>query len=268
MWPDGRGDDTAGLKHAMHVLAAAAQGIEPQQLPTVLCETAVELLPVAGASVSLTDGGAVRALWHATDPTAARLAEAQYTLGDGPCQKAVDLVAPVLASDLTQGPEARRWPVFAQQAVELGVRSVSSFPLGTNGLVMGTLDLYRDVVGALTGRNLHVALMARDALTFALLGLSSGRRGSDAGSDVEVRSWVEAAEADHAEVHQAVGMIMVQLGVDPQQALDRLRARAFVQGCTITAMAREVLARTVRFLPETTEVERADWQHGTEEEGR
>ncbi|MGW6950206.1 PP2C family protein-serine/threonine phosphatase [Streptomyces xanthophaeus] len=48
---------------------------------------------------------------------AGRLAEAQYTLGDGPCHTALTRRAPVLAGDLTRGLDADRWPVFAQQAV-------------------------------------------------------------------------------------------------------------------------------------------------------
>jgi hypothetical protein len=115
----------------------------------------------------------LRAMWCASDSTAARLAEAQYTLGEGPCQSALALVTPVLAADLTQGTDVRRWPVFAQQALQLGVRAVFSRPLGARAQAIGTLDLYRATGGGLSERHLRFALMVRDAITFAVLNLQS-----------------------------------------------------------------------------------------------
>ncbi|MFE7115529.1 GAF and ANTAR domain-containing protein [Streptomyces sp. NPDC057654] len=241
------------------VTAAAA---DPRQLPATLCRACVELLPVTSASVSIVGSRTVSALWCASDRTAARLAEAQYTVGDGPCQSAIELVAPVLAPDLTRGPDARRWPVFAQQAVELGVRAVFSLPLGTSAQAIGTLDLYRDTTGELSERDLRIALLARDAVTFAVLNLQIAPDSRDQAAGTGVASWVEAAEADHMEVHQAIGMVMVQLGVDPEQALDRMRAYAFVQGRTVTEVSQDVLARTVRFHPDTKP------NHAAEDHGR
>ncbi|MGW4561915.1 GAF and ANTAR domain-containing protein [Streptomyces sp. NPDC004561] len=191
----------------------------------------------------------MRPTWCASDQTAARLAEVQYTLGAGPCQSALDRAAPVLAVDLTQGPDARRWPVFAHQAVELGVKAVFSLPLGVGASAIGTLDLYREVAGALADRDLRTALWVRDAMTFTLLNLHTADEHQRAGEGGVV-SWMDAAEADHTEVYQAVGMIMVQLRVDSEQALDRLRARAFAEGRTVDQVARDVTARRLRFRPE------------------
>lgn len=275
MWPEQHGDDPADRRHITDALTRAAQGLDAKEVPAALCRASLRLLPVTGISVSLGAGNSVRALWCASDETAARLAEAQYTLGDGPCRTALELVAPVLAPDLTKGPDARRWPVFARQAVELGVLAVFALPLGTGGQAVGTLDLYRDTLGTLSERDLRIALLVSDAVTFAVLNQMPGTDDSAQPDDGGVASWVEAAEADHAEVHQAVGMVMVQLGVDPQQALDRLRARAFVLGRTVTEVARDVLTRSVRFRPETdpgtdpgTDPDVDTGRRGTNEEGR
>ncbi|MGC5567629.1 GAF and ANTAR domain-containing protein [Streptomyces sp. FR-108] len=250
-WPGRRqpseAEDRRRVTEAFTALASSSQ---VQRVPELLCGACVDLLPVTGASISITGNRTARALWCASDATAAFLAEAQYTLGDGPCQSALDRAAPVLAPDLTGGPDARRWPVFAQQAVELGVRAVFSLPLGAGALAIGTLDLYRDTAGALSPRDLRIALLVRDAVTFAVLNLEAAWDGLSSTDEAGVASWVDAAEADHIEVHQAVGMVMVQLGADPEQALDRLRAHAFAEGLTITEVAQEVLARTLRFRPE------------------
>ncbi|MFS8198731.1 GAF and ANTAR domain-containing protein [Streptomyces sp. CWNU-52B] len=240
-------EDRRRVTEAFTSLTSSAQ---VKRVPELLCRACVDLLPVTGASISITGSRTARALWCASDDTAARLAEAQYTLGDGPCQSALDRAAPVLAPDLTEGRDARRWPVFAHQAVDLGVRAVFSLPLGAGALAIGTLDLYRNTAGPLSPRELRIALLARDAVTFAVLNLEAADDGFVSADEAGVASWVDAAEADHIEVHQAVGMVMVQLGIDPEQALDRLRAHAFSQGRTVTEVAQEILARTLRFQSE------------------
>ncbi|MGV4984365.1 GAF and ANTAR domain-containing protein [Streptomyces sp. NRAIS4] len=222
---------------------------------SALCQACVRLLPVSGSSVSISGGKGIRVTWCASDPLAARLAELQYTVGDGPCQTALDQGVPVIAADLTQGPDARRWPIFAHEAVEIGVRAVFSLPLGADGAAIGTLDLYSERVGGLTGREMRTALRVRDAVTHALMRLRAAdqdrtgeeRGGTEPGAEDEVASWVAASEADHTEVYQAVGMVMVQLDLDPEQALDRLRARAYAEGRMVSQLAREVLARKLRF---------------------
>lgn len=50
-----------------------------------------------------------------------------------------------------------------------------------------------------------------------------------------------------AVVHQAAGMISVQLGVDVAEALLRLRAHAFATGRSMADLAAEVVERRVRF---------------------
>ncbi|MBL1081809.1 GAF and ANTAR domain-containing protein [Streptomyces actinomycinicus] len=250
----GRGGspDAETRLRATEALASAARGAEgPRAVPGALCQACVRLLPVAGSSVSISGGKGVRVIWCASDRVAARLAELQYTVGDGPCQTALDHGAPVIAADLTRGPDARRWPIFAHEAVGLGVRAVFSLPLGVNGAAIGTLDLYSEEVGGLAEPDLRTAQWVRDAITCSLMELQAAEHGrTDEDAENEVAFWVAASEADHTEVYQAVGMVMVQLDVDPEQALDRLRARAYSHGRTVSQVAREVLARRLSFRPE------------------
>ncbi|MDJ0386203.1 ANTAR domain-containing protein [Streptomyces sp. G-G2] len=127
--------------------------------------------------------------------------------------------------------------MFAHQAVELGVRAVFSLPLGTPATAVGTLDLHRARPGPLSQQDQLLAFPIADAITTALLALHERDAGEDGGP-----SWLDDAESDRGEVHQATGMVMVHLGVGPQQAPARLRARAFVQGQSVSDRAREVLA--------------------------
>ncbi|MFJ9834329.1 GAF and ANTAR domain-containing protein [Streptomyces sp. NPDC101169] len=251
--PDGGGvpPDVRSRIHLSDALAAAARAVrdDPQRMPEALCHACVRLLPVTGASVSISGGRGVQVTWCASDRVAARLAELQYTLGDGPCQTSLDQGAPVIAADLTADRDARRWPVFAHEAAGLGVLAVFSLPLGVSGAAVGTLDLYCDQVGGLSEPDLRTALWVRDAVTYALMSVQPAY-GTDDEAEEGVASWLEASEADHTEVYQAVGMVMVQIEVDPEQALDRMRARAFAEGRTVSQVARDVLARKLRFQPE------------------
>ncbi|WP_063763586.1 GAF domain-containing protein [Streptomyces sp. NRRL S-646] len=189
---DGACDDrepcqTEERARVTETLAAAAKGLGPDDVPQALCNACVALLPVSGASVSIASGSTVRATWCAGDPTAARLAEAQYTLGDGPCLSAIERAAAVLAD--AKAPDAGRWPVFAHEAVELGVRAVFSLPLGLGGATIGTLDLYRHTPGALSERDLRIALWARDAVTSALMNLHAGYDADERVGEAGAAAW-------------------------------------------------------------------------------
>ncbi|MFJ7340837.1 GAF and ANTAR domain-containing protein [Streptomyces sp. NPDC101110] len=237
----GDGPDPDGAR-AADAIARGMRGAEPGEVPGRLCEVAVELLPVTGASVSLRSEGMPVQL-SASSEQAAHLAQIQATLGDGPCQSALEDGAPVLACDLTTGRDAGRWPVFAQQATEAGVRAVYAVPLGSGPVCVGTLDLYRDRPGGLTDRELHLARVVAGVMTVALMALPHGDEpGTPGGED-----WLSGLATDHDEVYQAVGMIMAQLGVAADDALARLRADAFAHGRTALEVARDVIAHRTRF---------------------
>ncbi|MEU1849438.1 GAF and ANTAR domain-containing protein [Streptomyces sp. NPDC019990] len=237
------GDDEPGsqVSRAVDAIARRVRGAGPGEVPGRLCEVAVELLPVTGASVSLRgDGMPVQV--SASSEHAAHLAQIQATLGDGPCQSAVEDRAAVLACDLTSGRDADRWPVFAQQATAAGTRAVYALPLGCEGVCVGTLDLYRDSPGGLTDRQLRVARLVAGVMTAALMSLPHGdEAGARDGED-----WLSGLAAGHDEVCQAVGMIMAQLGLGADDALARLRGDAFAHGRTALEMARDVIAHRRR----------------------
>lgn len=227
------------------VLSAAVHGDNPEQVPASLCAAAVGLLSVSGASISLMNGnGESRTTMSSSGPVATRLAELQFSLGDGPCRRAFERGAAVFVDDLESGPDAQRWPVFAQAARALGVRAVYSFPLAVGAIAAGTLDLHRTVAGALSEAEVRVGLLVADTITAAVLRLhtSEDMNGSAPG-DV---TWLSQAAGSHDEVHQATGMVMYQLDVDADEALARLRARAFTLDVTVSDLAREIVARRTR----------------------
>ncbi len=224
------------------LIAEGVRDAEPKEMPGRLCGVAVELLPVAGASVALHNEGMPVRL-SASSEQAARVAEIQATLGDGPCLSAARICAPVLACDLTAGRDVRRWPVFAQQATAVGVRAMYSLPLGNESVCVGTFDLYRDTPGELTPRELRTAQLVASVMTVALMALPRG----DENGGRETEPWLSGLAQDQDQVYQAVGMIMAQLGVDADEALARLRAHAFAESRTALEMARDVVGHRTSF---------------------
>ncbi|MFI6933736.1 GAF and ANTAR domain-containing protein [Streptomyces sp. NPDC050287] len=227
---------------AADVIAEGVRGARPVEIPGRLCMVAVKLLPVIGASVSLRSDG-IPVQLSASSDQAAHLSEVQATLGDGPCMYAAATGAPVLACDLTAGRDARRWPVFAQQATAAGVQAVYSVPLGNDAVCVGTLDLYRATPGELTTRELRTAQLVAAVMTVALMALPQGEENGRG----EEEPWLSGLATDHDEVYQAIGMIMVQLGVASEEALARLRAHAFAHNRTALEVARDVVSHRKRF---------------------
>ncbi|SCK37570.1 GAF and ANTAR domain-containing protein [Streptomyces sp. WMMB 322] len=207
-------------------------------IPAGLCAACVRLLRTAGGSLSLT-GGEQRShvTLCASDGIAAQLAEIQYTLGEGPWHCATRSGEPVAAADLTAGPDTRRWPVFARHAVEAGAGSAFSFPMSQGSRVLGTVDLYNSGPSTLEEPDFRLGMRAADVLCLRLVSLHRDQPRED--EQAQVAWWLDA-EANHEEVHRAVGMLMVRLGVDAEEAMTRLRARAFSLGRTVTEVAADV----------------------------
>jgi len=239
---DAAGETDIERARIAHRLIAAVRGLPPPEVPDALCRACVGLLPTGlGLSVSvLGDGSDTGIVLCASDGVAAQLAELQYTLGEGPCREAARLRAPVFATDLGRAPDTRRWPLFSVQAVRAGARAVFSTPLTGAGSALGTLDLYRESPGSLPSDHVRTMLLVADAVTLAVIALDHASPVSQG-----VVTWLSGVEADREEVHQATGMIMMQLGVSAEEALLRLRARAFAQGRTATEVAQAIIDRTM-----------------------
>ncbi len=181
----------------------------------------------------------------ATDEVSARIEDLQLTLGEGPCVDSVRSGAPVLVPDLTASGEivVDRWPAFLEGAGAAGVHAVFAFPLRIGVISVGAMDLYRDAPGDLAADELPAALMAADAAAHALLDLGSPRDHQPGGSS-------DFRATYHPQVHQATGMVQVQLGVTTEEAFTILRARAFATDRTLVELAGDVVARRLRFSTE------------------
>lgn len=208
-----------------------------------LCAAATEALSASGAAVAVLAEDGVRGVTVGSDPASERIEELQLLLGEGPGTDALAGRRPVLVPDLV-GDARARWPVYTPAAADLGVRAVFAFPLQVGAALLGVLEIFRVRPGRLSGDEL------RQALTFgevALTTLVDGQQSAPLGA---VANGLAGAVVRRAELFQAQGMVMVQLGVGLVEALARMRAHAYAENRQLDEVAADVIARRFRFDPD------------------
>ena len=211
-----------------------------------LCREAITAVDVDGAGLSMMTSAGHRGTVCATDDVARRVEDIQFSLGEGPCYDAFTGGRPVVIADINVAlsTHGARWPVFTEAVAAAGVGALFAFPLLIGAIPLGALDLYRARSEGLTAPQLRAAWKIADAAAHALLDLRSGTA-----MDLPAEA-APAGASYRLEVHQATGMVSVQLGVTIEEAFLRLRAYAFARERSIDDVARDVVAERLELTPE------------------
>ena len=213
------------------------------------CAAAVAAVEVTGAWLSAARGTETGHLMRATDEVSEQLAELEVTLGEGPCRDASTSGGPVLASDLAQMQAVGRWPVFAPAACQAGAAAIFAFPLQVGAIRAGVMGLYRERSGSLSAFQLGDALILADTATLLLLD-AQGRAAEGPVPQAGPAGQPADLAVHRAETDQATGMLTEQLGVGIAEAFVRLRGYAYVNDLRLTDVARNIVARRLRFHPD------------------
>jgi hypothetical protein len=224
-------------------LADVHSALDPLSRAKALCRLCLSATAVSGVSLSVSSGRSqhVTSTVWGTDAVSVRLEEQQLGLAEGPIADALKSTLPVLESDLSDVSH-RRWLWFAPAAVEVGAAAVFVLPLCAGGRCLagerclGALSLYRSSIGDLTVEQYDDF---RDIADVAMEILRS--EGTESGD--EPCEWtVGPGTRFQPELHQAVGVIMGELDIGADQALDRLRGQAFATEQPIIAVARDIVS--------------------------
>ena len=223
------------------LLALGVDGADNRTLAARICHACTEGLDIDGAAISMLTTTDARGTLFATDPTAEMLEELQFTLNEGACMEAGTEGNPVLVPDLCDYTELARWPVFTAAVLErTDARALFALPLQWGAVNLGVLDLYRRTPGVLSGEQQRDAVGAAEIAALMLLDQvpdPTGERGT----------WFDTTVHSRAEVHQATGMVLMQLDVSAAEALARMRGHAFAEGRLLIEVARDVVARRLAF---------------------
>jgi GAF domain-containing protein len=204
-----------------------------------LCQPFVNDLPISGASVTVISSSGAQVALCASDAVAARLDELHFELGEGPQWVASTTGTVVLLPDVASVSHDR-WPIFAASIGQLKVGAIFSIPIRMGAATVGAATLYRDTPGGLDEDHQSSAL----AIASAIASTAVQRAMTFATDDVPESVAVPALRR---EVHQATGMILVQLDTTATIAYSRLQAYAFAEGRTVLSVARDVVTGTLAF---------------------
>ena len=234
------------------LLAGGDDGVDEHAVAQRICRACVAGLDVDGAVISVLTATVSRETLWATDPTAELLEELQFTLNEGACMQAATTGTPVLVADLHHSRNTQRWPIFAAAVAEqTDVRALFAFPLQWGTVNVGVLDLYRTTPGALSTFQCRDAISASETAALMLLGVRTDPGHTDA-DGAGGGSWLDHAHSSRAEIHQATGIVLAQLGVSAAQALARMRGCAFVEQRLLIDVARDVVSHRLQFTEEMT----------------
>ena len=203
-----------------------------------ICRAGAVALGVPGVGLMVMGEGPPSPLaW--SDPVSARLEELQQTFGEGPCVDAHRSGGWVSEPELAR-PLRPRWAAFAPAALDAGAAAVFSLPLRLGGVRLGALTVHRAVSGELSDEQYADALaVAATAVTAILVSQSEAPAGA-------LGPGLEPLVVYSATLHQASGMVSVQLGIRVGEALACLRAYAFSSARPLAEVAVDVVARRLR----------------------
>lgn len=217
-----------------------------------ICDAAMLRAGADGAALAVLSRSALsRELIYATDSLAQQLDELQYTIGEGPCFDAYLDDSPQFHPELTSVAQASRWPTFAADATQLGAHALFAFPVPDGQRPAGVLELYRRSVGGLDAAEC-AAVVACTAMIGELL-LSNWKHHVARFGDVEeafdaaATTGVAHSEAANpftrTQIHVAGGMVAIQLDINPDEGVDRLRAYSYACGRRLSSVAADIIAR-------------------------
>jgi hypothetical protein len=211
-----------------------------QQSPSSLqqlCDACAEVSSLRASIVLGTESHPQAAM--AASDGAAEIEEFQLTLGEGPGIDAQADACPVLVEDLSS--TAGRWTQFVPAAQGLGVGAAFAFPLQVGAIRTGVLCLYASLPYPLSASRLRDLTALAGMVSDVVLAMQSAVA-------MEELAWSLSRATEHRSVvHQATGMVSVQLDSSMQDAFATLRSRAFTESVGVDEIAQRVVERMLRF---------------------
>jgi hypothetical protein len=203
-----------------------------------LCSACVDVLRVSGAGVTIMSGRNSGPVCSSSE-LVGRLEDLQFALGEGPCHDAFTSGASVSEPDLALRSQSM-WPHYTRRAIDLGARAVFAIPLRLDSDPIGVLTLYQDTIGPLTSNQTADSVVIATVLAYTISSIQATSTAPLLASELS------DANAHRAEVHQASGMTAIQLQIDVDAALVRMRAHAYATDQSVAFVAREIVAHRLR----------------------
>jgi hypothetical protein len=202
---------------------------------THLTSRSVELLQAAAAGILLADAaGQLRVIGASTEQVGL-LELFQIQNDEGPCLDSYRTGTVVFNANLDAD---SAWPRFAKESVRCGYPSVCAVPLRLKSLTLGCLNLFMSEPIALTGAEMLLSQALADVASIAIVQDQATR-------EAAIREGhLQHALTSRISIEQAKGMISERIGVDMDEAFNRLRSFARTNNRLLTEVAQSIVAGT------------------------
>ncbi|HVM28330.1 MAG TPA: GAF and ANTAR domain-containing protein [Mycobacteriales bacterium] len=193
---------------------------------------AVRALPGAeGATITtMVDGRPAASA--ASDDWARQLDEMQYVEHEGPCLDAMRTGNTHRVRDLD---DEQRWPFYRVRARQAGARSIVSFPLASEGRLVGALNVYSRSPDAFSSEDVSIGdiIAAHTGLATQVATAYFGHR--------DLADQLRTAMLSRAVIEQAKGIVMAGRGIDADDAFDLLRTTSQHRNTKLRDVAQQVV---------------------------
>jgi len=227
---------------AAQTISEAARHAKADELPHALCLAVCQALTVDGVALSLFTDTPSRQLLCASNDTALRLEEIQFTVAEGPCMTAASEGVPAVASSVRQ--RVTPWPFFGATVVEQlpEVGTVCAFPLRIVDQTLGSMEVFTRADDGLDASSMRTGAQVADAVARALLPAHG-----DLYDDSVFPQWqpTDVVRAHWSSTHQAIGIVAARHDMSIDCALATMRAEALRTGQTLA----EITAAVLKHLP-------------------
>ncbi|ROP74031.1 GAF and ANTAR domain-containing protein [Curtobacterium sp. PhB115] len=207
------------------------------ELLQTLVETCTEVLDIDAAGILLANDDQELEVIASTSE-ASRLVEVlQLDAEAGPCMTAFASGRAVACPDIADSPA--EWAEFRAGALALGIHSVHAVPLRLRSTVIGTLNLFGAVAGALDESDLRIARALADVATIGILHERTLREHE------VVRQQLQRAIGSREVIEQAKGVVSHLRGVSIEDAFAVIRSHATDHHEPLSEVARAIVERRI-----------------------
>jgi len=203
---------------------------------SAVCGEAVAQTPgISGVGISLAANGLLVPVGASDTSWTPSVEEIYLTFGEGPAIDVVDTGRPVVLDKLDA--DETRWPGWIRAAERHGVRALWCHPLSVDNVPAAAMSFYLtdDQPPTIKADSEHVQ---------SLVGLAERLVHADLDRVLNDDQGLGTSDI----VHVAAGMLSIQLEVGTDEAISRLRARAFATGRSLTDTAIALVERRLPFV--------------------
>ncbi len=225
-------DDHHTLGRFATVLASLSR---EESLHNRLCEASRLMLDADGAALTLDYAGETRLTVCSTDDVSRQLDDLQDVVGEGPGYEAARTGSVVIAR--LGDSQERRWLLLDERLDEIPFEgTVIAVPLTAEEVVLGVMTLHRS-------HPQH----EDDTSLAKFLGVTVGTALLNDPHVTEDGKALTEAWGSRAQIHQATGMVVAQVGVRAEDALALLRGQAYARNLSLSEVAFEIIERRINF---------------------